>query len=82
VLLREESPDAPAETLAEVPAEAPAEGTGDGAGSERSSSSWGLDLTRAFSGSKKGVGDTLAGMGLPFISTIRLPPGQAWAVST
>jgi hypothetical protein len=36
---------------------------------------------RAFSGSKKGVWDTLAGMGRPLISTMRLLPGQEWAVS-
>jgi hypothetical protein len=52
------------------------------ADSERLSSSWGSERVRAFSGSKKGVGDTLARMGRPFISTIRLFPGQEWAVPT
>src|SRR5215207_2240951 len=55
---------------------------GSGTSSESWSSSWGVALTRAFSGSKKGVWATLAGTGRPPNSTIRLLPGQVWAVST
>src|SRR5918999_1709525 len=66
------------ECLAGTFARASTDGTGWGAGSKRRSSSWGSERTRAFSGSKKGVGATLAGMGRPLISTIRLLPGQEW----
>src|ERR671917_559016 len=60
----------------------PVVATGRGVGSERRPSSVGLDRMRAFSGSKNGVWAILAGMGRPLISTIRLLPGQEWAVST